>query len=88
MAGVMEYCGWASQQNVSRFHRRQLIFSKRLPPSIESAHFENTFTGQLVRMLPGGASVTLTSPHSKEAFDIPRVHLMHFPCVHRKDRRG
>jgi hypothetical protein len=31
-----------AQQNVSRFHRRQLRFSYRRPCSIASAHLENT----------------------------------------------
>ena len=42
IAGVVVNCGCDSQQRVSRFHMRQLRFSRRLPSSIDSAHFEKT----------------------------------------------
>lgn len=42
IAGVVESWGWASQQSVSRAHSRQLRFSNRFPPSIDSAHLEKT----------------------------------------------
>ena len=36
------YCGFDSQQKVSRFHNLQLRFSNRRPSSIDSAHLEKT----------------------------------------------
>ena len=42
LAGEDGNCGCESQQNVSRFHILQLIFSNLRPSSIDSAHFEKT----------------------------------------------
>jgi len=39
------FCGVSgAQQNVSRFHSLQLIFSSRLPSSMVPAHLEKTVT--------------------------------------------
>jgi hypothetical protein len=71
MADVIARLGCGGQQKVSLFHTRQLRFSYRLPPSVESAHFE-----KIVKALSQGLPQTaplgpLTSPHSVEALYIP-----------------
>ncbi len=77
MAGVMEYWGWASQQKVSRFHNLQLRFSSRLPPSIESAHFENTGSqGQIVCIVPCAANATYQSTFQRDS-----PHSEGLPCA-------
>ena len=57
---------WVSglQQNVSRFHIRQLRFSNLRPSSIESAHLENTgVPGQ--KMIGLRVGKIFTCPHAK-----------------------
>ena|SRR2546429_5364272 len=88
MAGVVARCGCASQQNVSRFHSRQLRFSNLFPSSIDSAHLENTESWSQKARIHACRGEARTHPHSKKTLHIPRVNLVHLRGVHCEDGRG
>lgn len=73
IAGVTENCGWGSQQNVSLFQIRQIVFCNLFPSSIDSAHLEktvhipnrlSTFRGSTLCILP--ASTVRTGAAKRE----------------------
>lgn len=80
--GINCGCCSGAQQNVSRFHNLQLRFSRRLPFSMTSEHFENTVRCKCQYVChakgAGESQKVLTRPHAKQILHIMRVDCMYF----------
>lgn len=76
-----------SQQNVSRFHNRQLRFSSLRPWATESRHLAKTseMRSQQTRTGEESAAAKLTGPHAEKVCGVCHVDLVNDICVHLED---